>query len=322
MHAQVYAGMPNARLLGVADINEPRAKELAAKYGTKAFVDYNEMLKENEIEAVAVCTPDFAHRDPTVAAAEAGKHVLVEKPLSTTSSDGEDMLRAAKNAGVKLMVRFSNRWNPPFLKAKEALDGSQLGDLLYLYIRLNDTIFVPTKMLSWAGKSTVAFFLMSHTFDLARWYAKSEAKTVFAISKSRVLSKMGINTPDFYAATVEFESGAVANLESLWILPTSHPSVYDFKMEMVGSKGSVFVDTTERCADVYDEQHTRPDILGLVNIHGVNTGFVKESIAAFVDCVLNDKPVPAPGEDGLAVTRMLEAVESSCSSGEVVEVKH
>lgn len=320
-HAAVYAGIADAELIAVADIDESRAKVLASKHGAKPYADYLRMLKDENVDAVSVCTPDFAHRDPTVAALEAGKHVIVEKPLSTSVDDAEDILNASHKAGVKLMVNFSNRWNPPFLRAKEALDGSELGDLLYLYVRLNDTIFVPTKMLSWAGKSTVSFFLMSHTADLARWYAKSEAKRVFATSRKRVLARMGIDTPDFYAATLEFENGVVANLESLWVLPTSHPSVYDFKMEMVGSKGSVFVDTTERCVDVYEEdQHLRPDTLGLVDLYGVQAGFVKESIAAFVDSVLSDKPVPVTGEDGLSVVRILEALDKSCAQGQPVDL--
>ena len=320
-HATIYSGLPDTKLVAVSDMNESRAKELASKYGADSYRDYEQMLRDKSIDAVAVCTPDFAHRDPTVAAAEAGKHVLVEKPLATSAKDGQDMISAARKAGVKLMVRFSNRWNPPFVRAKEALDNKELGDLLYLYLRLSDTIYVPTGMLSWAAKSTVAWFLMSHTIDLARWYAGSEAKKVYGVSRSAVLSKMGINTPDLYAAIVEFENGTVANLESLWVLPTSHPSVYDFKMEMVGSKGSVFVDTTERCIELYGEkQHTRPDILGLVNLQGVNAGFMKESTAVFVDCVLQDKPVPAPGEDGLAVTKVIEAIERSCQQGKPMDV--
>jgi len=322
-HATIYSGLENAKLVAVADINESRAKELASRYGADSYKDYSKMLKDKSIDAVAVCTPDFAHRDPAVAAAEAGKHVLVEKPLATTVKDGQDMIDAARKAGVQLMVRFSNRWNPPFVKAKEALDNNELGDLLYLYLRLSDTIYVPTGMLSWAGKSTVAWFLMSHTIDLARWYAKSEAKKAYAVSRSNVLTKMGINTPDLYSAIVEFESGAVANLESLWVLPISHPSVYDFRMEMVGSKGSTFVDTTDRCIELYGEkEHTRPDTLGLVNLGGTNAGFMRESTVVFVDSVLEGKPVPAPGEDGLAVTKVIEAIERSCQQGKPVEVAH
>jgi predicted dehydrogenase len=320
-HAVIYSGLDNARLVAVSDTNGSRARKLASEYGGDSYEDYKQMLKDESIDAVAVCTPDFAHRDPTVAAAEAGKHILVEKPLATSVKDGQDMIDAARKAGVKLMVRFGNRWNPPFVRAKEALDSGELGELEYLYIRLNDTIYVPTEMLSWAARSTVAWFLMSHTIDLARWYAKSEAKKAYGVSRSAVLTKRGVSTPDLYSAIVEFESGVVANLESLWVLPTSHPSIYDFKMEMVGTRGSVSVDTTERCVELYGEkQHTRPDTLGLVNLQGVNAGFMKESTAAFIKCVLDDKPVPTPGEDGLKVTKVIQAIEQSCQLGTPTEV--
>jgi len=92
---------------------------------------------------------------------------------------------------------------------------------------------------------------------------------------------------------------------------------------MVGSKGSVFVDTTDRCIELYGEkQHTRPDTLGLVNLQGTNAGFMRESTVVFVDSVLQEKPVPAPGEDGLAVTKVIEAIERSCQQGKPVEVAH
>src|SRR5260221_12490600 len=121
-HAHVYSRAPRAKLVAVCDLNEQRANEIGKKYGAeKVYSDYRKLLENPEIKAVSIATPDFAHREIAVAAAEAGKHILVEKPLATTVEDAEAIVKAAKKAGVKLMVDFHNRVNPPFAGAKESI---------------------------------------------------------------------------------------------------------------------------------------------------------------------------------------------------------
>jgi predicted dehydrogenase len=135
---------------------------------------------------------------------------------------------------------------------------------------------------------------------------------------------MGVDTDDFHVAIVEFKKGAVATLESAWILPETEPMVFNFKFELLGSKGSIYINTSDHRAvqKFTKERADLPDILGIT--FGGDTprlsGFVLESISRFVDAVAEDRPVLATGEDGLVVTRMLTAITESARSGRAVDM--
>ncbi|KYH41440.1 MAG: hypothetical protein AYL32_005500 [Candidatus Bathyarchaeota archaeon B26-2] len=322
-HVKVYAEHPEADLIAVCDIKEELAKSTAEKYGVKYYVDYREMLENPEIEAVSVVTPDFLHRDIVVDAAEAGKHILCEKPLATRVEDAESMVRAAEKAGVILMVDFHNRWNPPFALAKEAAEKGELGEPLYAYLRLNDTIYVPTKMLSWADRSSVLWFLGSHITDLARWLFNSEADEVYATSSMKVLAGMGIETPDSYHYVIRFRNGASATLENSWILPETLPTIVDFLAEFVFTEGCLYMNPIQHgvLRKFTKDTWSYPDVMvGPVEVQGKFIGFAKESISHFVECVARGSDPISTGRDGLAVTKILCAVEESANTGKVVKI--
>ena len=187
-HAHVYHHMPRAELIAVCDLNQGRAREIADKYAVPhVYSDYRDLLARPDIAAVSIATPDFAHREIAVAAAQAGKHILVEKPLATTVEDAEAILRAVEEAGVKLMVDFHNRVNPAFVTAKQSVQNGELGELKYIYARLSNTTFVPMQMLPWASQSSALWFLASHTLDLSCWLLKDQPKRVYAVSRSGIL---------------------------------------------------------------------------------------------------------------------------------------
>ncbi len=324
-HAHVYARMPEAKLVGVCDLNEERASDIAKKYNVgSVYTDYRKLLENPEIKAVSIATPDFAHREIAVAAAEAGKHILVEKPLATTVEDAEAIIAAAKKAGVKLMVDFHNRLSPPFVNAKESIQKQEIGKPTYIYAKLSNTTWVATQMLPWASKSSALWFLASHMTDMAHWLLEDEPRRVYAVSRSGILKGMGVDTQDFHVAIVEFKGGAVVTLENAWILPETEPNVFNLKLEVLGSKGAIYVNTSDhRAIEKYTtESASLPDVMG-ITFGGDSprmSGFVLEAIARFVDAVVHDSPVLATGEDGLMVTRVLTAVTESAATGRPVDL--
>jgi len=323
MHARIYASTEGITLAGVADQVEQRAESVARAYGTMHYTDYRALLADDLIKAVSVVTPDFAHADIAVAAAEAGKHVLVEKPLAMTVEDCRRIMEAAERSGVKLMVDFHNRWSPPFYRAWEAIRRGQIGEPQHVYYRLSDRIYVPTEMLSWAAKSTVAWFIGTHSIDTVRWLLDDEVRRVYAVSRSRVLKEMGVDTTDFYQATLEFKSGATAVVENSWILPNTTPNIIDLKCEIVGSKGALYVDGSHhRTLEKYTEtEASYPDVLVMPAIYGEQKGFAAESIRHFIDCVLHDREPRVTGRDGLEVTKVVQAIEESVRTGNAVELE-
>ena len=195
-HAHVYHHLPQAELVAVCDLNESRAREIADRYGVPhVYTDYNKLLARPDIAAVSIATPDFAHREIAVAAAKAGKHILVEKPIATTVEDAEAILRAVDEAGVKLMVDFHNRVNPAFVTTRQAVLNGDLGELKYIYARLSNTTFVPTQMLPWASRSSALWFLASHTLDMSCWLLGDKPTRVYAVSRSgHAAGDLGIDT--------------------------------------------------------------------------------------------------------------------------------
>jgi len=323
MHARVYTTSPSARLVAVCDQDPGRAAALAAEFGVSEHdTDWRALLARPDIQAVGIATPDFAHGEIALAAIEAGKHVLIEKPLATTVEECEQIVAARKAQGVKLMVDFHNRWSIPFVNLRRAIAEGQLGSLMLLNIRLNDTRFVPTRMLSWAAKSSPLQFLGSHVVDLIHFLSEASVRRVYSVSRSVVLKAMGIDTADFFQSILELSTGGTAVVENCWIVDEHAPSVWDFQSEIIGSKGSAFVNASHhRMAELYSEKGAElPDVSGAAELYGKPVGFAVASIQHFVDCVVNDKPPIVTGEDGLAVARVLAAVEQSARTGLPVPV--
>ncbi|MGB9597687.1 MAG: Gfo/Idh/MocA family protein [Candidatus Poribacteria bacterium] len=322
MHAKTYSSSPDIEFKAICDLREDRAKEIAEKYNVKNYyTDYKKLIDRDDIYAVSIATPDFAHTDIAIYALNAGKHVLIEKPLATSVEDCEKIL-SAKSENTKLMVDFHNRWNPPFASAKTSIEEGELGKPMMMSIRLNDTIFVPTGMLSWASKSEVVWFVGSHIVDLTRWLFSDEVCKVYAVSRSEVLKARGVDTPDFYQAILEFKNGGVATIENCWILPDSLPTVIDFKCEIIGSDGAIYIDvSSHRTIQKYtSDKASYPDVFVYPTIYGKQMGFAIESIKHFIDCVVNDKTPLVTGEDGLMATRIISAIRESSKKGEPVNL--
>ncbi|MFQ6097109.1 MAG: Gfo/Idh/MocA family protein, partial [Armatimonadota bacterium] len=270
-HLKTISTHPHCELAMICDLNEDLVKQRAREYGAKAWTtDYQEVLADPDIAAVSVVTPDHVHREITVATAQAGKHMLIEKPLATTVEDCEAILSAARKNDVKIMVDFHNRFNTPFVNAKRAIEDGEIGQPQMMSVRLNDTVFVPTEMLSWGGKSTVAWFLASHAVDLIRWLFEDEVVRVYSVSRSRVLEKMGITTPDFFHSILELQNGGVAHVENCWIMSPSMPTVFDFKLELIGEEGTLFADLSgHRMLQKYTaNEAVYPDCIGSPLVHG------------------------------------------------------
>jgi predicted dehydrogenase len=323
-HALVYSRLPGVELVAVCDQNEARAREVAERYGARTYyTDYVQLLAEPDISAVSIATPDFAHSEIALAAAQAGKHILCEKPLATTVEEAQSIVDAAARAGVKLMVDFHNRVNPPFVAARDSVRDGAIGTPSYAYARLSNTTFVPLEMLSWADRSSALYFLGSHAIDIMRFILNDTVARVHAVSRSGILKGLGVDAPDFHVAIAEFERGAVVTFENAWILPRSQPMVYDFKVELLGSEGALYVDSSHHGAF---ELHSGGrlcygDVLGVTPTSDLRVGgFVLEAISRFADAVLHDRPVLATGEDGVEATRIVDAIKRSAETGQPVDL--
>jgi predicted dehydrogenase len=323
MHVTAFKGHPAAEVVAVCDANATRAKEVAAREGVpKWYQSVEELVADPRIDAVSIATPDFAHTDVALAAIRAGKHVLIEKPLATTLEDCERIVAAAEGSGAKFMVDFHNRWSPMFNQAKRSVDEGRLGELRLVYLRLNDRISIPTEMLPWAGRSTVLWFVGTHCVDTLRWLYGREIERVYAVKRNGVLTSRGIDTPDFFESTLEFAGGGVAVVENCWILPNTTPNLIDLKCEIIGTEGAAYIDASHHRAV---ERYTReggeyPDLFVCPKIRGRIKGFAIDSLHYFVDCIVEDREPMCTARDGMAVSRVVLALERSAAEGKPVIV--
>lgn len=324
-HCIAYQLSPNAELVAICDLIPEKAEKLAGEYGAKrVYTDYKEMLRDPEIDAVAVVTPDFAHKQPVLDAAAAGKHILVEKPMATSLADAIEMNEAAKKNGVILMPDFHNRWNPCFVTAKESIADGSLGAPKYIYIRHSNTKYVPFTMLNWSSKSSVLWFLGAHACDLARFIMESNVIKAYTVARKGVLQKAGIDIPDFFISILEFENGGVATIENSWILPDVLQSIGEFRAEILCEKGlhNIEFNTSDTCV-TYTEDRGRGrsrDLYAQNVVYGKLKGFCYDSILHFLDCVENGTKLICDGIDGIENTRTLEAMSKSLEIGKPVEI--
>ena len=239
-HAYIYREHSNAEPVAICDMNRERAQAIADEFGIKeVYTDYHEMAEKADIDAVAIVTPDFAHADIACCFADHKRHLLIEKPLATTREDAERIVEAVKRNGVRCMVDLHNRWNAPFNTCKQLIEAGKLGDPYTAYIRHSDIKWCATDLLPWAAKSSILWFLGSHSLDTLRWLFNDEVKRVYAVKREGILKAEGIDTPDIYLSTIEFEHGGIAHMENGWVTPNGNGNVNDFRFSIMGTEGMV-----------------------------------------------------------------------------------
>jgi len=305
-HVQAIAEVERAKLVGVADINKDVAEQTAAKYDTKGFTDYKAMLAMPELDAVVVATPDEIHTQPCLDAAKAGKHVLVEKPIATTLADGQAIIDATEAAKVKLMVGFSLRFNLHYMKVKEMVASGQVGDLISVFARRLNVITQADRI---NGRCGVLHFLGIHDFDALRWIVGSDPVSIYTEESTSIPKKYPQDNESF--SIIRFSNGVRACAHIGWNLPKQHLGGRDFKFDVMGTKGALYLDQMRQGIEVYSET--------LQKFPSVNSGLYIED-RAFVDCVLDDTPSLSTGADGLAALKMVMGAIKSIETGQPVKL--
>ncbi len=317
VHVRNYQADPRTELIAIWSRSNERAEKIGKKYACDYTTDLEQIANDDRIKIVSIATPDFAHTEATVKMLQAGKHVLVEKPMATSVKECEKIIGAHEKKktsfpDLKLMVNFHNRWYPTIAEAKRRIDKGDLGKIVTLYAKISDRIEVATEWLSWAGQSGPEWFLLPHTIDIARWLTGNQkAKSVYALGKKGVLQSKGVDCYDAVTVQIEFED-TIATFESSWILPTSWRNIIEFKIDILGSQGKIGLDGDRERIEVACAQYQTPFVLDVVT--------EDEPIKYFIDCIANNVTPDATAQDGLEVTRLIEAVIESLERKEIIKL--
>jgi len=321
MFAATVAQNDYARLAAVSE-TAPRALEDAgASLNVPAYADYNEMIEREPMDVLIIATPDFAHKGPFLAAAAKGVHILVEKPFATSLDDALEMYGAVKANGIKCRVAFENRWNGVFVNMLErARDRDATGEILAINATLNDTIYVPTKMLSWAAKSTPAYFLLAHAADLACLAKGRPVKSVYATGVKKLLVSLGIDTYDSIMTHIVFDDGTHAGFENSWVAPETMPMIFQFEFRILGERQAYMVNFNDQILKAASPARYEHAFTGGQAVDGRMLGSPSLMLHSFIDDVRLDRPVYSSEEDGLVNARILDAVSRSLESGEIIRL--
>lgn len=327
-----------AELVVACDIDEETLEQRREEFEFTPYTDYHEMLDREQLDAITVVTPDPLHKDIVLAAAEAGVHVLCEKPLDVTVEGCQEMIDACEAAGVLLMVDFHKRYDEYHLAMKQKIQAGDLGEIEYGYAHMEDRIEVPRDWFpGWAKNSSPAWFLGIHFYDLTRFLIEANGKAVWATGASKRLAEIGVGGWDSISAKVLFDNGATVAFDTSWILPDDFPALVNQGIRLVGTKGMLECDSQDRgtltcCTDDQPGCQTyNPSFLRLrYDKQGreVWEGYGMTSIADFVYNVqvlleggtivdLGDYP---SGYDGLEATKIAAAVHQSLETGGLVEI--
>jgi len=329
LHIQGYVQCPEAQVVAVCDINEERARRVAAEFGIPhVFTDYREMLGLDGIDAVSVCTPNYLHAPVTIAAFEAGKHVICEKPLAMTPEEGDAMVAAGNKAGKLFMTAFNNRFRGDTQVLKRFIEKGELGDIYFGktgWIRRKGIPGIggwfTTKSKSGGGP---LIDIGVHVLDLALWLmGNPKAVTVTGSTYAKFgpsgegMGTWGIadrgggfDVEDLAAAFIRLDTGATVMLEASWASHIQRDVIYT---NLIGTKGGADVDPFR----IYKDMHGTP--VDITPAFPNQSGHIME-IKHFVDCVVNGRELISTGEHGLEITRILDAIYRSAETGREIRL--
>jgi myo-inositol 2-dehydrogenase/D-chiro-inositol 1-dehydrogenase/UDP-N-acetylglucosamine 3-dehydrogenase len=316
LHARVLSQLPQARLVAVADAQADRARAAAALADDcSAYDGYQDLLADPRVQAVSICTPDTLHRAPVEAAARAGKHVFLEKPIASTLDDADAIIEACRAAGVRLGIGFLLRFDPRFRRVKDLLEDGTLGEPIHVYARRNSPRDVgPAR---YGGTIPLALHVTSHDVDLILWYLRPRRPvSVYAQDTAKLLGELG--TTDTILSIVRFDDDTLVSFESSWALPEASRTRIDARLEIVCSEGVAEVECAEsgvylatRSTVDYPDTHHWPEVGGRL------AGDLREELAGFADAVIGDRAPAVTGEDGRAALELVLAMMRSAETGQV-----
>jgi len=324
--ARVGSELPYARCVAASDVDFNRAKKLTASYGGEPFLDFHEMLYKHKADVVIIATPEPYHLEPVKAAAEAGCHVFLEKPIATTLEDADAIIKACAVAGVKLMVGYILRFEVGYALIQSAIAEGSIGRFLSAYARRIASINEAWRL---GGRVSPVTYIAVHDIDQMLWYHPIPVKSVYAKAlHGRVWEKLG--TYDLAWMMIEFEDGALGVHEVGWCLPeewakwqkpASWGGFGDVRMNVIGTDGNLNLDFTPMdLFGVNREGWKLPDTRHWPGMHGKLVGAAKLEVEHFFDCVLQNKSPLITGEDGHQSLEVMLAAEKSIAEGKVVNL--
>ncbi|MEM3010661.1 MAG: Gfo/Idh/MocA family oxidoreductase [Candidatus Bathyarchaeia archaeon] len=295
-HVRVFRELPQTELVGICDINAERVSALAKELEIEGYTDSNQLLKRNDLDAVTICTWTTTHAEEATKALNAGKHVLIEKPIASTVPEAKKIVELAKREQLHLMVGFIERFNPGVQRVKEAINEGKIGTLVSATAR---------RVSQWPeriGDIGVVKDTAIHDIDVMRYLFGEDPVAVYA----KVGNLRHKRFEDYAQIMLSFKQNRTAFIETNWLTPYKTRNLI-----VTGSEAIISLDyltqkvTIETAGQTLTPRYEWQEPLKLELQH-------------FADSILNNKEPQVTGEDGLKALIIAEAALKSTQNNKAV----
>jgi UDP-N-acetylglucosamine 3-dehydrogenase len=298
-HSRIYKELENTNLVAICDVNSERAKDIASQYGVKAYTDSSTMLKNPEIQAVSVCTWSIKLAEEALKCLHAGKHVLVEKPMATDTTQARMLVDTAETNGLHLSVGFLMRFIPGLQQIKRAVETKKIGEMV------SATAKRVTQWPERIGDVGIVKDTAIHDIDVMRFILAEEPTSVYAKMGSMRHSQF----EDYAQIMLTYESGKTAFIESNWLTPYKIRS-----LNVTGSEAIMRLD--------YNSQELLIDnAIETVQPRNAFEEPLKAELQHFIECITKKKKPIVTSEDGYKALEIALAAMESSAKNTVVKLK-
>jgi len=327
-HATAIGRIPGARLVAVGRSDPARVEDTAAQFGVPCLADYAALLARDDVDAVCICTPSGLHAEQTIAAARAGKHVLVEKPIALTLGDADAMIAACAQAGVRLGVALQRRTEPEFQRVQAAIAAGELGRLVLgsismPYMRTQSYYDSADWRGSWALDGGGALMNQGiHLVDLLLWLLGDAAE----VRATAATLAHAIEVEDCVTATLRFVNGALGSISAT----TAAAPGYPHRVEIYGERGGVQIEGEQvvRWEDggaqeprIGTRRVNREPVAAGAGASPTGIGAVGHTrlLEDFVAAIRDGRDPLAPGREGRRSLALVLAVYEAARTGRAVQ---
>ncbi len=326
-HLPEYASHPSVRISGVCDAEKSRAVEVAERYHTKAYASYEDMLKDENVDAVSVCTANHSHCEITLKALEAGKHVLCEKPMAVTYAECKEMVETAKRTGRFLMIGHNQRLAKAHRKAKELVEKGEIGRIITFKSTFGhsgpENWAVDKNNIWFFNKSAASFGAMAdlgvHKTDLIQFLLSDRIKEVLAVTgtldkKDNQGNAIGVD--DNAICIYKLESGIIGNINVSW----SYYGEEDNSTVLYGTEGCMRIYDNPDYSIVIEKGNGQKTLYAIDKIQTNDRQNNSGVIDCWVSCLENKIPPEISGEEAFYAMKAVFAALESARTGHIISV--
>jgi len=322
LHLEALREVPEAIVTAACSQNPAHVEEFARRWRIPAAAtDYRELLERKDVDVVIVGIPNDLHCEVTVAAAEAGKHVILEKPIAHTLADANIIVAACDDHHVKLMYAETLCFCPKYVRAKQLVDENAVGNVYML--KQSEKHSGPHSAWFYDVRRSGGGSIMDmgcHGIEWARWmYGKRRVKSVFAHCQ-RVLHTERTHGEDNSVVLIEFEGGGIAEIEDSW----ARYGGMDDRIEIYGTEGAIYCDLLHGSSmETYSQKGYGYAVEKADETRGWTFSVFEEThlygfpheMRHFINCIQNGEEPMETGRDGLATLEVIYAAYESAGTG-------